>query len=150
MSATMGWMLAAAAVVVGWFSYGWPGLVLAFSVVVFGLLLQFSRALRVMRRAAGAPVGRVPSAVMLQSRLKAGLTMMQVLGMTRSLGSKQALPAGEPAPADEAWRWADDGGVAVLLVFGGGKLLRWTLERPLSAEPADGAAESGDEGRAGP
>jgi hypothetical protein len=137
MNATMGWVLAAAAVGAGWFSYGWPGLALAISVVVFWLLLQFSRAMRVMRQAAGSPVGRVPSAVMLQARLKTGQTMLQVLTLTRSLGHKQPLPA-DAAPADEAWAWEDEGGVRVLLMFGGGKLLRWTLERP--SEDAAAAA----------
>ena len=139
MNVAMGWGLVVLAVVVGWFSYGWQGLVLAFSVVVFWLLLQFSRALRVMRNAARVPVGSVPSAVMLQARLKPGFTMMQVVGITRSLGRKvDPLPAGADG-ADEAWRWCDEGGVGVLLLFGHGKLLRWTLERPPAAEDAAAA-----------
>lgn len=142
MNATMGWVLAGVAVVAGWFSYGWQGLVLAISVVVFWLLLQFSRALRVMRNAAAAPVGSVPSAVMLQSRLKPGLTMMQVVGMTRSLGRKlDPLPVGAEG-ADEAWRWHDEGGVGVVLLFGRGKLLRWTLERPHGADETAAGAQA--------
>ncbi|MBL8305015.1 MAG: hypothetical protein JNM26_19855 [Ideonella sp.] len=139
MNATMGWGLAVLAVAVGWFSYGWQGVVLAVSVVVFWLLLQFSRALRVMRNAADMPLGSVPSVVMLQSRLKPGLTMMQVVGMTRSLGRRvDPLPAGADG-ADEAWHWSDEGGVGVVLLFGRGKLLRWTLERPPAAEDAAAA-----------
>jgi hypothetical protein len=44
--------------------------VLAVTVVVFWLLLQFSRALRVMRRPPARPVGTVPNAVMLHARLR--------------------------------------------------------------------------------
>ena len=47
----LGWSLAAAAVVGGYFSYGWQGVVLAMSAVVFWLLLQFSRVLRALRTA---------------------------------------------------------------------------------------------------
>lgn len=138
MNATMGWALAAAAVLLGWFQYGWQGLVMAISVVVFWLLLQFSRALRLMRQAGEAPLGRVASAVMLQSRLKPGLTMMQVVALTRSLGKKQALPVPAADPAvDEVWRWDDDGGAGVVLEFGAGRLRRWRMERPPEApEPA--------------
>ena len=49
MSAALGWALALAALVAGYVGYGWPGVVLALSVVVFWMLLQFSRALRAMR-----------------------------------------------------------------------------------------------------
>jgi hypothetical protein len=56
-----------AAVALGYVQYGWPGVVLAVSGIVFWLLLQFTRALRAMRTAGGAPVGHVASAVMLQA-----------------------------------------------------------------------------------
>lgn len=142
MSTTVGWALAALAVGVGWLSYGWPGVALAFTVTVFWLLLQFSRALRVMRQAANVPVGSVPSAVMLQSRLKPGLTMLQVIGMTRSLGHQvQPLPA-DAQGADEAWRWSDEGGVSVLLCFAQGKLLHWTLHRPGATDDPVGAPQA--------
>ena len=62
-----------AALAAGYVGYGWPGVVLALTVVVFWLLLQFSRALRTLRNAASGPVGQVASAVMLHSRLKAGM-----------------------------------------------------------------------------
>jgi hypothetical protein len=66
----LGWLLAVAAVAVGWLGYGWKGVVLAVTVVVFWLLLQFSRALRVMRAGRRRPVGTVPNAVMLHARLR--------------------------------------------------------------------------------
>ena len=88
MSPLLGWGLAAVAVVGGFVAYGWQGLVLAISVVVFWLLLQFSRALRVMRGAAANPVGHTDNAVMLQARLRPGMRMLQVVTLTRSLGRK--------------------------------------------------------------
>ena len=62
MSAPAGWALAVAAIVIGHVSYGWPGVALAFTVIAFWLLLQFSRAVRTMRDAAGAPIGYVANA----------------------------------------------------------------------------------------
>ena len=38
--------ISALALAASWQAYGWPGIALAFSVVVFWLLLQFSRSLR--------------------------------------------------------------------------------------------------------
>lgn len=128
MNPYVGWGLAIAAFAVGWFSYGWQGIALAFTVVVFWLLLQFNRAVRVMRSAGAAPVGHVPSAVMMNAKLHAGMTMMQVVALTRSLGTKQ----GE---GEDVWRWIDPGGSHVTLHFRRGKLERWQLERPAGAEP---------------
>ena len=88
MDARIGWALAGAAMAVGWFSYGWQGFVLALTVVVFWLLLPFSRALRVMRRAAQAPVGKVQSAVMLHAKLNKGMRMLDIVAISRSLGRK--------------------------------------------------------------
>ena len=65
-------MLIVAAFAAGWFSYGWPGVALAATVVVFWLLLQFSRAMRVMRNAAERPVGHVDDAVTFNARLRRG------------------------------------------------------------------------------
>lgn len=122
----LGWSLAAAAVVLGYLKYGWPGLLLALSIVVFWLLLQFSRSLRVLRMAAGRPVGHVDSAVMLHSRLSAGLPLSKVLPLTRSLGRKVS-------ETPEVWSWADDSGAEVRLRFEQGRLKDWELRRPESA-----------------
>lgn len=125
----VGWLLAAAAIGGGWAMYGWQGALLGFTVVVFWLLLQFSRALRVVRKAAEAPLGSVRSAVMLAARLKQGMTMARVLALTRSLGVRlKTLAAG--GVEEEVWRWEDAGGVGVRLVFRAGRLVRWDLERP--------------------
>ncbi len=127
----MSWALAVAAVVVGYVGYGWPGVVLAITVVVFWMLLQFSRALRVMRAAAGSPVGRVPSAVMLQSQLHAGMTLVQVMKLTGSLGQVRAVVASgtEPDGDEEVFAWRDEGGDEVVVELRGGKLSAWKLQR---------------------
>jgi hypothetical protein len=117
-----GWALAAAAVAAGYVAYGWRGVLLAFTVIVFWLLLQFSRTLRTLRLAAGSPVGHVASAVMLHTRLKAGLRLIDVIGMTRSLGERVS-------ESPEVWRWRDEGGATLILQFESARLAQWRLER---------------------
>lgn len=136
MSPTLGWSLAVLAVAVGYASWGWSGVALAVTVVVFWLLLQFNRAMRVMRAAGSRPVGLVKSAVMLQAGLAEGQTMMQVLQRTGAFGER--LPAASAEVADaERWRWHDAGGDAVVTEWRGGKLHGWHLERaPASDGPA--------------
>jgi hypothetical protein len=136
MNRTLGWLLAALAVATGWFSYGWPGVVLAFTLIVFWLLLQFNRALRVMKNAASAPLGHVGSAVMLHSKLQRGWTMLQVVALTRSLGRKLATGEGDPTTT-ERWVWADAGGAHVTMRFDDGRLIEWSLGR----DAADGGAD---------
>ncbi len=126
MNPVIGWALAAVVTGLAWLQYGWKGLVLAVSVIVFWLLLQFSRALRAMKQAGQAPVGHVPSAVMLNARLKAGMTLLQVIQLTRSLGRRVGPEGEEP----ERWEWADEGGTRVVLELRAGKLQRWELLRP--------------------
>ena len=130
MNPQIGWALAALALAAGYFSYGWRGMVLGLTVIVFWLLLQFSRALRAMRDAGSAPKGQVPSAVMLNAQLKAGMTLIDVLKRTRSLG----LPQAPVAPVEEAFLWTDSGGVSVRVNLRGGKITDWQLTRP--ADPA--------------
>lgn len=120
--AVIGWILAAAAVAVGWFSYGGRGLVLALTVIAFWLLLQLSRTLRVLRRAAQSPLGHVDSAVMFNAQLSAGLRLPQVIALTRSLGRKVS---DEP----EVFVWRDGGGDEVELTFEGGRCTQWQLRR---------------------
>lgn len=127
MNPILGWGLAFVALVSGWLSYGWQGVVLVVTVIVFWLLLQFSRALRVMKDAGTAPKGRVGSAVMLNAKLKSGMTLMQVLALTRSLGDRVR-------ETPETWAWRDDGDSHVTLVFERGRLQRWELVRPAQPE----------------
>ncbi len=122
MNPRIGWLLAAAALVAGYFGWGWPGVMLAFTVIVFWLLLQWGRAMRVLRAAGERPVGQVPSAVMLQSRLAAGMTMLQVLPLTRSLGRSLS-------ESPERWAWEDAAGHRVETDWQDGRLVRWQLLR---------------------
>ena len=123
MNPVIGWGLAFAALLAGWFSYGWPGLALAFTVIVFWLLIQFNRSVRVMRDAGEAPIGHVPSAVMLHAKLRVGLPMLQVVRLTRSLGKRLS-------ESPEVWVWADESGADVHVVFDKGVCTGWTLNRP--------------------
>ena len=123
MNPILGWALAAAALAAGWRGYGWSGIALALSVIVFWLLMQFNRSLKVMRNAASAPVGHIDSAVMLNSKLSAGLPMLRVVTLTRSLGRRVTE---EP----ETWAWVDASGSNVTIVFDKGRCQRWTLNRP--------------------
>jgi hypothetical protein len=119
----MGWALAAVAVVAGYAGYGWRGVLLAITVVVFWLLLQLSRTLRVMRLAAQGVVGHVPSAVMLHAQLHAGMQMINVVKLTRSLGRKVR---DEP----ETFAWRDESGAEVEIEFAHGRCRVWRLMRP--------------------
>ena len=124
----VGWGLAALAIAIGYVQWGWQGVVLAFTMIVFWLLLQFSRALRVLRNAGQAPVGQVPNAVMLHARLQQGQRLPQILAVTKSLGHKLA---DEP----ETFEWRDGGGDAVRIELRAGRLTRWHLER--AAQPPE-------------
>jgi hypothetical protein len=123
MNPWIGWALAAVLFLVGWQAYGWQGALAAFSATVFWLLLQFTRALKVMKNAGSAPVGHIDSAVMFQSRLIPGLTMLQIVTMTRSLGRRVGSEG-------DVWAWQDPGNVEVVLTFEKGKLARHALVRP--------------------
>ena len=121
-SALLGWGLTAAAVITGYLIYGWRGVALAVTVTVFWLLLQFSRALRALREATGRPVGQVPSAVMLNVKLHAGMRLPDVIRHTRSLGRKLG-------DAPETWAWADAAGDEVHVVLINGRITAWELKR---------------------
>jgi hypothetical protein len=122
----IGWALAALAVAVGYLQWGWQGVVLAVTVIVFWLLLQFSRALRVLRNAGQSPVGEVPNAVMLHAKLQRGQRLPEILKITKSLGRKVA---DDP----ETFEWRDAGGDAVRVELRAGRLERWTLQRAADA-----------------
>jgi hypothetical protein len=123
MNPIVGWILALIAVIAGWEGYGWPGLALAVSVIVFWLLMQFNRSLKVMRRAAELPVGHIDSAVMFNAKLKKGMLMMEVVTLTKSLGKRLS-------EQPEIWAWTDNSGAVVRIVFEKGRCTSWVLERP--------------------
>ena len=130
MSPALFWLTAASLAAAGWRFYGWPGVALVASVTVFALLLQLTRALRVMRVAADRPLGRVASAVMFQAGLRARMTMLQVVARTGTLGRS----TGNGDGTDD-WIWCDDGGSCVELHFEHGRLVRWRLQRPDASAP---------------
>ncbi|MBK1713996.1 hypothetical protein [Rubrivivax gelatinosus] len=132
MNAWFGWALAAAAVAVGYVGWGWRGVALGATVVVFWLLLQFSRALRAMQQAAQRPRASIANAVTLHARLERGQRMLQLLRLAGSLGEKVA---DEP----ETFVWRDAGGDAVRVQLHNGRVSAWTLER---AAGADGDAQA--------
>ena len=133
MNRTLGLILAVLALAAGWRLYGWPGIVMAVSVLVFWLLLQFSRSLRVMQNAGRSPVGLVPSAVMLNARLKPGMTLLDIVQVSKALGRQVSA---DP----EVWSWADESGAVVTATLKRAKLESWHLTRP---ETPAGTEDSG-------
>ncbi len=141
-NALFGWTLAIAAIVVGQLAYGWPGVALALSCIVFWLLLQFTRALRALRDAAGRPVGQVDSAVMLQARLQPGMRLPQILKITKSLGQPSEGASAGQNTSEETFTWQDAGGDSVQVRLQGGRLAAWSLRRAMAERAAEAAASS--------
>ena len=107
-------------------SYGWQGLVVVASVLVFGVLLHFSRTMQVLKRAANRPIGYVDSAVMLNAKIKPGATLLHVVAMTRALGLLKSAKGAQP----EVFEWKDGSESIVTCTFVGGKLSHHELSRP--------------------
>lgn len=118
----------------GYRQFGWPGVAGVTGGLIMWLLLHFTRAMAVMRRAAQRPIGHVDSAVMLNARLRAGVSLLHVVGMTRALGQLRSPEGQQP----EIYRWTDAGHSWVEAEFSGGKLQRWRMERP-AEQAGDGA-----------
>ena len=129
MNPIVGWVLAAVLLVAAWQGYGQKGLALGVTLIVFWLVLQLNRSIRVMRNAGSAPIGHVDSAVMLNAKLKAGMQMLQVLTLTKSLGRRVR-------PDADVYAWTDPGGSQVVVTFEGGRSKRWVLERPVEPDGA--------------
>lgn len=140
MNPWIGSALAALAVAVGWQQYGWQGLLFAVTIIVFWLLLQFSRTLRVMQRAGQAPKGRIDSAVRVQAKLRRGMPLLEVLQVAGSLGERAG-----PAEHQERWVWTDAGEVRLTLDFERGRLATWALQRPVEAGAPAGSGGSGNQ-----
>ena len=120
---------AVALLVMGYHWYGWPGVAGAVGALVMWMLLHFTRMLQVLRRASHRPKGHVESSVMLNARLHPGVSLIQVVALSRSLGELRS-PAGEQP---EVFRWTDTGQSFVECEFQGGKLANWRLDRPPQA-----------------
>ena len=134
-----GLLLALGAVLayMAWNSYGWPGLIAVTGGLMMWLLLHFTRLMSVLKRAAHRPIGHVDSAVMLNAKLKPGVTLMHVIAMTRALGQRVSAEGAEP----EVYRWTDGTQSHVTCEFLHGKLVAWTLFRP--EDHADAGGEGG-------
>jgi hypothetical protein len=115
-----------AMVVVAYRSYGWSGVAIAVGALVMWLLLHFTRMVQVLKRAADRPIGTVGSTVMLNAKLRPGMTLLHVVAMTRALGELQSPKDLQP----EIYRWTDGSQSHVTAEFVGGKLKKWDLVRP--------------------
>ena len=109
-----------------WRQFGWAGIALAAGGVVMWILLHFTRLMTILKKASQRPIGHVASAVMLNAKLKKGVSLMHVIAMTRSLGKLQSPKDEQP----EIFTWTDAGQSSVTCTFVGGKLTEWTLQRP--------------------
>lgn len=107
-------------------AYGWGGVAVAMGGLVMWLLLHFTRMMQVLKRAADRPVGYVGSAVMLNAKLRPGVTLLHVVAMTKALGELISLKDEQP----ELFRWTDGTQSFVTCEFVGGKLVKWELVRP--------------------
>lgn len=96
-------------------------------------LLHYSRMLQVFKKAAGRPIGYVPSAVMLNAKLKKGQSLLHVIALTKSLGEMQSglNEAENKGVIREVFIWHDDSESSVLCTFDNGKLSAFELTRPV-------------------
>jgi hypothetical protein len=112
--------LALTALIGGGALLGWQGVIFATTGIVFWLLLQISRLMRVMKVAGAAPLGSVANAVMLSAKLHAGMKLVDLIKLAGSLGVKQS---------PEVFVWRDGGGDVVEVKLVKGKLTEWRLIR---------------------
>ena len=119
-------------------AYGGRGVAIAAGALVMWLLLHFTRMMQVLKRAARHPIGSVGSAVMLNAKLKPGVTLLHVVAMTQALGELQSPKDTQP----ELFRWTDGTQSHVTCEFLGGKLKKWELVRPLTDETASASSVS--------
>ena len=138
-------VLGVALVAAAYRSYGWGGVAVVMGGIVMWLLLHFTRMMQVLKRTADNPVGYVASAVMLNAKLKPGVTLLHVLAMTRALGELRSPKDTQP----EFFRWTDGTQSHVTCEFRKGKLVAWELYRPPAEAgdpaPAPAAPEVGPE-----
>ncbi len=125
----------------GWQSWGWMGIALVVTCGVMWLLLYFTRLVQIMKRATNRPIGFVDSAVMLNAKLKVGLSLMHVIAMTRALGQLETEKDSQP----EVFSWRDGSQSVVRCVFAQGKLQSWTLERPFQATDVEPVAHAAND-----
>ena len=120
----------------GWHFGRWAGVALVVSGAVTFALLYLNRMVDVLRRTADQPKGFVGSAVMMNAKLKRGVTLLHVMAMTRSSGEPLSPEGQQP----EIFRWTDDTGSSVTCEFRDGRLATWSLSRPSAGDAAQAAA----------
>ena len=118
-------------------AWGMGGVSIVLGGVVMWVLLHYTRMMQVLNRARNSPLGYVGSAVMLNAKLKPGMTLLHVLAMTRSLGALQSPKDEDP----EIFRWTDGTDSHVTAEFRQGRLVQWALQRP-APEPDDAPPEA--------
>lgn len=131
------WPVAGVVLIAGSYRfYGLGGAVLVLGALLMWMLLRFNRMMQVLGRAATRPVGHIDNAALLNARLHAGMTLLNVLAMTRALGEMRSPKNTQP----EVFRWTDTGASHVTAEFRRGRLVQWTLFRPIAPERAGIAA----------
>ncbi|MDZ4188916.1 MAG: glycerate kinase [Hydrogenophaga sp.] len=126
--------LAAAIAYAAWRSYGAQGLLLAVLMIVFWVLLHFTKLMRLLRTAAERPLGHVQDAAGLHSQLKRGQAMTDVMRRTLSLGLRRSDEGQEP----EVFEWQDEQGHRVICAFRHGRLESFVLHRADPENPPSG------------
>ena len=69
---------------------------------------------------------------MLNAKLRAGVSLLHVVAMTKALGALESSKDVQP----EVFRWTDETQSHVSCEFHNGKLRRWQLHRPAQSETA--------------
>jgi hypothetical protein len=123
-------------VVAAYRAYGWGGVAISVGALVMWLLLHFNRLMQVLRRATNRPIGWCDSAVMLNAKLRPGVTLLHVVAMTRALGELTSAKDVQP----ELYRWTDGTQSGVNCEFLQGKLVKWELNRPAQPDEDTGAS----------
>ena len=112
--------------VVAFQRFGWMGVAAVTGGLVMWALLHITRTMQVLKKAADRPIGYVASAVMLNAKLKPGVTLMHVVAMTRAIGELRSPKETQP----EIFRWTDGSNSYVDCTFNHGRLVSWQMYRP--------------------
>jgi hypothetical protein len=126
MNPILGWALAALLLVAAWQGYGIKGIALGVTLIVFWLILQFNRSLRVMRNA-GLGADR-PRRQRGDAECEAARRHADAAG-----ADADEEPGRRVDPGADVYEWADAGGSKVVVTFANGRCQRWQLERPADA-----------------
>jgi len=123
-------------IIFAYHSYEWLGVAFLLSGTVMWALLHYSRMVQVFKKATNRPIGYIASAVMLNAKLKPGLSLLHVIALTKSLGEIQApLDMNEKKTVlREVFVWRDGSDSSVRCTFDNGRLIAFELERPVQED----------------